>query len=90
MALKYSEGQRLYYSCPISFIVDKVKIQMVLKEDDSQIYYIDHIGAYLKEEDLFDDLNDAKARSIENLNSLYHRAMESILHLTERDFDEVD
>ena len=64
--MKYKEGDKLYYVNPFVFFIDLVKIEMGLKEDD-ELFYIDSVGAWLREEDLFEDLKDAQRDALDRL-----------------------
>jgi len=64
--MKYSEGDILYYVNPVVFFIDKVKIEMGILENN-EIFYIDQVGAWLREEDLFTDLIEARTEAIEKL-----------------------
>ena len=66
----YREGQILYYVNPCVFYIDLVKVDMAIKEPD-RIYYIDSTGAYLAEDDLFEDLDEAKAWAMQYLDKFY-------------------
>lgn len=73
----FKPGDILYYVCPFSFVIDKVLIEFIDNEGETlegypkHIYYIDHCGAYLLENDLFDRLEDAKNNSYIRLNNYY-------------------
>ena len=70
--MKFKEGQYLYYVNPFVFTIEKVLIQMVVKEEYG-LFYIDDVGAYLKEEDLFEDLNEAKCDAFIKLRSFSNK-----------------
>lgn len=68
--MKFKENDILYYVCPISFIIEKIKVEYAVKEAD-RIYYIDISGAYFAEECLHKCLKDAKHQALDILNSFY-------------------
>ena len=68
--MKFKENDILYYVCPISFIIEKVQIEYAVKENNI-LYYIDISGAYLPEQYLHKNLNDAKGQCLEILNNFY-------------------
>ena len=70
--MKFKENSILYYINPFVFIIEKVKVSMAVKEQTG-IYYIDKTGAYLKEEDLFETLNEAKQYAFQKLDEFYYK-----------------
>lgn len=69
---EFKPGDILYYVNPFVFIIDKVLIEFVEEADvNFNIYYIDHSGAYLLQEHLFQTLDGAKARAYEMLEKFY-------------------
>lgn len=64
--MKFKEGDVLYYVCPVSFVLIKVKVTIAVKEKDG-LYYIEETGAYLPEDCLFLDLKKAKKHAIKNV-----------------------
>ena len=68
--MKYKEGDELYYVNPFIFIIERVKIEMSVRED-GKLYYIDTVGAYLAENDLFTDLIEAKLSAHKRLDEFY-------------------
>jgi len=77
--MKYNSGDILYFVNPFVFTIDKVKIEMGVLEE-GELFYIDNIGAYLKEEDLFVNLKDAQKYALENLNKFYNECRYYILN----------
>lgn len=78
--MKYFSGDILYYTDPFIFTISKVYIDYILKEDNGEIFYIEDTGAYLKEQDLFQTLNEAKQDSINKLQKFYLRKMNEIIY----------
>lgn len=76
--MKYKEEDRLYYSNPFIFHVEPVIIKMAVKEN-GHIYYIDEVGAWLAEWDLFDTIEEAKGDAIKKLNKFYGETMTKIM-----------
>ena len=66
--MKYKSGDILMYVNPFVFFIDKVKIEYAYKEEDGTIMYIDHTGAYLKEEELFKTWKEAQVYALELLD----------------------
>ncbi len=64
--MKYKEGDKLYYVNPFVFFIDFVKIEMGLVENN-ELFYIDSVGAYLREPDLFEDLKEAQREALDRL-----------------------
>lgn len=75
--MKYKCGDILYYVSPFVFIIDKVIIQFIDHEND-QTYYIDNVGAYLSERDLFENLEDAKGQCLIRLQEFYENKKREI------------
>lgn len=88
--MKFSAGQELYYVCPFIFTIDKVKVDYGLREDDGKIYYIESTGAYLREEDLFDNLNEAKINAKNKLDDFYVFVLHEIMNSEGNDLSEMD
>lgn len=78
--MKYSSGDLLYYVCPFIFTIYRVRIDLVVREDDKSIYYIDHLGAYLREENLFDDFLEAQRDALNKLEKFVHGCRYRILN----------
>lgn len=78
--MKYKTSDILYYVCPFVFIIEKVKISLAVKEEDNRIYYIDHSGAYLEENDLFDNLKEARMDALQKLRKFYEESKYRILN----------
>lgn len=62
--MKYKESDQLYYINPFVFFIDLVKIEMCVKEDGYELFYIATPGTYLREEDLFKNLKDAQREAL--------------------------
>ena len=69
--MHFKENDILYYVCPFTFIIEKVKINMGVKEKTG-IYYIDQSGAYLFENNLFKYLAEAKQNALLKLDEFYY------------------
>lgn len=70
--MKFKSGDILYYCNPFIFIIDKVLIEFCEEKDvNGNTYYIDHVGAYLLEENLFKTLTEAKEVAQEMLDKFY-------------------
>lgn len=78
--MKYSSGDLLYYVCPFIFTIERVRIDMAVKENDNSLYYIDHIGAYLREEDLFINYAEAQRDALNKLEKFIHGCRYRILN----------
>ena len=78
--MKFNSGDILYYICPFIFTIEKVKIDMVVKEADGTFYYIDQTGAYLHEGDLFVKLKEAQMDANNKLNKFCHEKRYEILN----------
>lgn len=68
--MKYISGDILYYVNPFVFIIEQVQIEMGILEG-GELFYIDSIGAYLQEQDLFKNLRDAQKYALEQLEKFY-------------------
>lgn len=77
--MKFSTPCYLYFVCPFTFTIDLISIDYGYKENNI-IYYITSEGAYLKEEDLFPNLEEAKGRAFTNLRHFYSNKLQEILH----------
>lgn len=77
---KYSSGQILYYVNPFVFTIEMVQISFTLIEEDGTPFYIDNVGAYLYEWDLFLYLEDAKQDAVRRLKKFYQEKEWEILH----------
>lgn len=66
--MKYEAGDILYYVNPFVFIIEKVQVEFAYKEEDGTLYYIDCTGAYLREEELFDNLKEAQKDALNRLD----------------------
>lgn len=82
--MKYQEGDILYYVNPFVFEIDKVKIEMALNEN-GELFYIDDVGAYLKEYDLFRNLEEAKIEALTRLNKFYREVQTKITKTSDKD-----
>lgn len=80
--MKFKEKDILFYVSPCVFTIEKIQVSMGIKEM-GDLYYIDHTGAYLKEEDLFYDLTEAKGRSMSLLNTFYGNKVHELISLKE-------
>ena len=78
--MKFHDGDKLYYVCPFIFTIDRVRVDMAVQEDDNSIYYIDHIGAYLPEQDLFADFKEAQRNALNKLNKFVYECKYKILN----------
>jgi hypothetical protein len=77
--MKYSEGDKLYYVCPFTFIIERIKIDMGVVEEGI-IHYIDSDGAWLNEVDLFKNFKEAQKDAITKLDKFYYEARYRILN----------
>ncbi len=77
--MKYKIGDILYYVSPFLCIIEKVKIDMIYEETNGKIYYIDSSGAYLIEEDLFDNYQYAQVNALAKLEKIYDKVRYNIL-----------
>ena len=77
--MKFNTPCTLYYVCPYTFIIEKLKIDMAVNELD-KLFYIDDSGAYLPEHDLFDNLKDAKYEAFKRLEKFYLEKTIEITH----------
>lgn len=74
--MKFKEEDKLFYINPFVFTIEKVEIQMGILEEvegEKKIFYIDDSGAYLAEENLFKDLEDAKEYALDLLDLFYQK-----------------
>jgi len=85
--MKYKEGDILFYVNPFVFIIEKVKIEMGILEK-GELFYIDDIGAYLREEDLFNNLKEAQKYALNQLDKFYTECRWHILNEKPQLFEE--
>jgi len=78
--MKYSSGDILYYVNPFVFFIDVVRIDYAYKEEDGTVYYIDHTGAYLREEELFKSFSQAQKKAFQLLEKFTHECKYNILN----------
>lgn len=77
--MKFKEGDILFYVCPFTFIIEKVKVEIAFKESNS-IYYVERTGGYLNECDLFADFNEAQNNALEKLDAFVEEAKRRIFN----------
>lgn len=70
---KYKPGDVVFWICPITFTIEKIKIEFCDYYDDNKEkpYYIDADGAYLYEFEMKDTLEDAKDLAYQGLVKMY-------------------
>lgn len=76
--MKFKSDDILYYVDPFIFTMEKLKMDMAVKENKN-LYYIESKGAYLKEENLFRNLNDAKRDAFNKLNKFWNDKRQEII-----------
>lgn len=77
--MKYKPGDILYYINPFVYVIDKVLIEFIDDENEfGQLFYVDHSGAYLQEDNLFYELSDAKGQAMLMLQSFYDKKQKEI------------
>lgn len=77
--MKYNIGDFLYYVSPFVFTIEKIKVHYTYTSEKDEVYYIDQEGAYLLEEDLFDNLEYAINHAVHLLNKFYNKRMQEII-----------
>lgn len=75
--MKFKDGQSLYYVNPFVFEIERVTVQIAVAEIDG-IYYIDEVGAFLAERDLFEFKDDAKQQALAYLRDFALRTEHKI------------
>lgn len=90
METKFKSGDILFYICPFTFIIEKVQIDFLSKEEDGIIYYIESTGAYLQEQDLTNNLEEAKHMALNRLNKFYTLKLNEITNTSNPKFSEED
>lgn len=83
--MNFREGDVLYWVCPFTFIIDMVEIKFSVLEHDG-LYWIDEVGAYLKEDCLFHTIEEAKGSAFKRLNYFYGNKMKEILDYKDEHF----
>lgn len=78
--MNYKENQELFYVNPFIFKIEKVIITFQVREDNGDIHWIDHSGAYLKEWDLVDNLESAKILAQHYLENFYFKKLNEIIY----------
>lgn len=85
--MKFKENDILYYVYPfptLGAMIEKVQVSMCVVEMDG-LYYIDQTGAYLKEEDLFHTLDQAKQNAFDKLNNFYSKKTKDLINTYDND-----
>lgn len=78
--MKFQENDILYYVCPFQFSIELIKVVMAVKEGN-YLYYIDEVGSYLKEENLFTNVYDARENAHKKLSNFYYKKSYEIIHI---------
>lgn len=79
MEPKFKSGDLLYYVNPFVFTIDKVLIQFIDEPNTTGfLYYVDHTGGYLAQEDLFLELEQAQEHALGLLNRFYSKKIDEI------------
>lgn len=71
--MKYDVGDKLYYVNPFVFTIEMVTVSFMHDE-----YYCDETYACFNEEDLFDNIHDARDHAIRLLDNFYQKQMHLI------------
>ena len=77
--MKFKENDILYYTCPFTFIIELIKVTIAVKEGN-YLYYISEDGAYLREENLHDNIYSAKEYAYKQLVKFFDKKTQEILH----------
>lgn len=77
--MKFNVGDILYYINPFVFTIEKVKIDFIHSFEDGTIGYVEQTGAYLAEEDLLDNLQEATNKAIAMLNKFYQKRYDNLM-----------
>ncbi len=77
--MKFKENEILYYVCPFLFTIELIKVEMAVKEE-KYLYYIDETGAYLKEENLHDNIFSAQEYAYNQLTKFFDKKTKEILN----------
>lgn len=77
--MKFKENDILYYVCPFTYIIELIKVSMVVKEG-KDLYYIDQTGAYLKEDTLHDNIFSAQESAYKQLSKFFQEKTQEILY----------
>lgn len=80
MDFLYDVGDELFYVCPFTFTIERVKIEFVYEFDDGEIGYVEQTGAYLREVDLCEKIEDAKELAYQRLDAFYAAKSEEIYY----------
>lgn len=80
--MKFKEEDTLYYVDPFVFTIDLVTVKMAIKEN-GHIYYIDEVGAWLAEWDLFKSVEEVKGEAIKRLNKFYGDKLTEIMRYSQ-------
>lgn len=75
--MKFKDNQKLYYSNPFCFTVEKVVVKFYNWDDNR---WVDEEGAYLHQDDLFATLNEAKSDCVKKLNEFYSVVLTQIIN----------
>jgi len=74
--MTFKENDKLWYVNPYVYELEHVTIKIY---DPNEHSWIDDDGAYLHEDDLFDNLEDAKVQCVKYLNEFYSLKIGEIL-----------
>lgn len=77
--MKFEENDILYYTCPFTFTIELIKVTIAVKEGN-YLYYISEDGAYLREENLHDNIYSAKEYGYNQLVRFFDKKTQEILH----------
>ena len=77
--MKFKDDDILYYVCPRMFTIELVKVSMAVKEG-KDLYYIDQTGAYLREENLHDNIFSAQESAYKQLAEFFEKKTNEILY----------
>lgn len=77
--MKFKDNDILYYVCPHGFTIELIKVEMAVREG-KLLYYIDESGAYLREENLHDNIFSAQESAYKQLSKFFIDKTNEILY----------
>ena len=77
--MKFKDNDILYYVYPFTYTIELVKVTMAVKEGRF-LYYIDEVGAYLLEDQLYDNIFSAQEGAYKQLSEFFKKKTFEILN----------
>jgi hypothetical protein len=75
--MKFNIADILYYVNPFVFTIEKIRV-VDISYDQGVLFYIEEGNGYLREEDLFDNVEEAVNEAIHGLNAFYNKRIQEL------------